>query len=406
MMTPCARSYSVAFGVTILCLTTAFVWPHAVAGAWLIAATGLAWGACAIVDRRKQEADAARTHTQAVVNVDVELERILGALHRIFAEENESAHVEMTQLRALLSDAFKNLNASFRDMNEQALEQRRAVRRIMENVSGASLQDDAQRVNVQQFAKDTAATLQFFVDLLVKVSAQSVQTVHKIDDMVEQMDAVFALLENVETIAEQTNLLALNAAIEAARAGDAGRGFAVVADEVRKLSSHSTHLNDQIRNQVRTVKVSVTDTRKVVGDMASRDMNSFLSNKSRADELLRQIQAINEATSNGLTDVSRITDRINETVGLAVRSLQFEDMGRQLVEHTASRLLWYDQLLRSLNERLRADVPPTGQWTPEELKAALHRLCDDIEQQHDQRKRQPRAPVAQSSVETGTVELF
>ena len=87
-------------------------------------------------------------------------------------------------------------------------------------------------VSVQDFAARTGDLLEHFVGLIVQLSRESLRIVYRIDGMSKEMDAVFALLKNVNTIAEETNLLALNAAIEAARAGEAGRGFAVVAGEM------------------------------------------------------------------------------------------------------------------------------------------------------------------------------
>src|SRR3546814_3928049 len=95
-----------------------------------------------------------------------------------------------------------------------------------------------------QFTQRTADLLEHFVGLILQLSSESLRIVYRIDEMSEEMDAVFALLRNVDTIAEETNLLALNAAIEAARAGEAGRGFAVVAGEIRNLADRkSTRLN-------------------------------------------------------------------------------------------------------------------------------------------------------------------
>src|SRR3546814_20930181 len=91
-----------------------------------------------------------------------------------------------------------------------------------------------------QFTQRTADLLEHFVGLLLQLSSESLRIVYRIDEMSEEMDAVFALLRNVDTIAADTNLLAPNAAIEAARCGEEGRRVTVAAGGCRELTNATT----------------------------------------------------------------------------------------------------------------------------------------------------------------------
>lgn len=110
---------------------------------------------------------------------------------------------------------------------------------MLGDITGQGSADQVSYLTMQEFTQATSSVLQYFIDLVVNISKQSVQTAYTIDDMVRQMAAIFALLANIKIITNDTHLLAPHAAVEAARAGEAGRGFAVVAAEVRCLSQHA-----------------------------------------------------------------------------------------------------------------------------------------------------------------------
>ena len=271
--------------------------------------------------------------------------------------EVESSCKELKQARGVIGDAVSNLGSSFSGLNNDIQNQKGMVASLIDNVSGASLKgtgDNDKAIGIKEFANETSEILTYFIDLLVNVSKQSIETVHKIDDMVYQMDEIFKLLEDIKTIADQTSLLALNAAIEAAHAGEAGRGFAVVADEVRKLSQHSNKFNDEIRDHVEKTRVSITDARRIVGDVASKDMNMAISAKSRVDMMLEEVGNMNSRVSENLCEVSLISDNINNNVNQAVRGLQFEDIVSQQIDSSQKYLeklkVFSNDILGSISE--------------------------------------------------------
>ncbi|WP_319381743.1 methyl-accepting chemotaxis protein [Thiomicrorhabdus sp.] len=208
-------------------------------------------------------------------------------------------------------------------------------------------------MSIQKFSSEIKVVLQYLIDLLTNASQRSNQTVAKIDDMVGQIEAIFNLLEDVKGIADQTNLLALNAAIEAARAGEAGRGFAVVADEVRKLSLNSNMLNEQIRTQAEKARHTVDQVRHIVSETATKDMEHAVSSQEKVGLMLSDLEAMNSGISDKLGDVSGMISEIEGSVSNAVRSLQFEDIVRQLVDQTMNHLQNLNQFSNEIRQFCR-----------------------------------------------------
>jgi methyl-accepting chemotaxis protein len=305
---------------------------------------------------------------------------------------------EMQRVRTLLGDAVAGLAASFQEMTQMAQHQGQLVNEIIER--GASGNGSSDGINIRTFAAETSTLMEHFIEILISVSKQSVETVHYIDDMVDHLDGIFKVLGDVKDIAEQTNLLALNASIEAARAGDAGRGFAVVADEVRKLSLRSAGFNDQIRERVNIAKQAIAKVRDTVGSIAARDMNVTIRAKERVNQLLGELQDMNEYYSEKIGEVYGIGERIGAAVEQGVRSLQFEDIAAQSLiagERHTERLesLWRE--LQALRQEHSAEV--ARGLDAQVVQAGILRL-------RESRQREHHKPVAQQSMASGSVELF
>ncbi|MCC9000243.1 MAG: methyl-accepting chemotaxis protein, partial [Candidatus Contendobacter sp.] len=226
----------------------------------------------------------------------------------------------------------------------------------------------------------------------------------KMEAMTDVVNQTFSLLGHVEMITKRTNLLSLNAFIEAARSGEAGRGFQVVATEMRNLSQSSAKMNEQIRSQVERSKKIVHETRDVVNQMAMRDMSSLVEAKDRADALFTKLDMMNQFISESLGQVSQVTQGIDRSVGLAVQSLQFEDIVGQLLTHADRELSEQEQVLADVYGRLsrfseRVQSGGNVQTALLELNNGLQALCGAT-------LIQKSAAVLQESMDEGDVELF
>ena len=309
--------------------------------------------------------------------VDVGL-RDAGAL---LQAESAGTEQEVQRVAGLIHEAAANLASEFERMSQIAKRQEEVVTQILEHSSGGG----ENSVNVRQFAEDTSKLMEEFIAILTSISEQSVETAHHIDDMVENLDGIFGLLDDAKSIADQTNLLALNAAIEAARAGDAGRGFAVVADEVRSLSARSTAFNDRIKEQVDRAKEAIAHVNRTVNAMASRDLQVTIDARNRVQRTLGAVEAMNVFFAEKIGEVSELGDEQVAAVSTVVRSLQFEDICRQSLEAAERGLGRMQELARMLAEAdgatnlMQSLAQARARWDAERHKAVDQKDMDSGE---------------------------
>ena len=306
---------------------------------------------------------------------------------------------ELNQIRSLLNCAIKGLVSSFNGLEQESSLQKDMVFNLVNDVSNDSKGNN----NIRDIAHQAAGKLQSFVEYISNISKQSMDLVDTLNVVKDDYNSVIKLLDEMDSISSQTNLLALNAAIEAARAGDQGRGFAVVADEVRSLSQRSQSFSDQIRSQFSRTSTTIEEAGNLVGTMASKDMNMTLSSQDNLGDMMRNIETKNNETTEKLAEISQVSATLNQHVGLAIQSLQFEDMINQLSTHIEKRVQLIDAMLQNSTDthNLMADAC-TNSLPYEQLNSLLKNSLNHSLQEKTQHK-----PVQQTAMDDGgDIELF
>lgn len=321
---------------------------------------------------------------------------VLLKTHEQFSTHFNGANEDLAQVQNLLGDAIQKLLDSFSGMH-QLIEEQREIGNEATNGS----HDDQQGVMTAQL-NETTETLKMLVGSIINNSKAGVELIEKMEVISVQVKGMLDVLSEIDAISKQTNLLALNAAIEAARAGEQGRGFAVVADEVRKLSARSDHFSNQIRNSVSQVHGAIEETEAYISKMASLDMNFALSAKTRLDKTLSHVQEANRKMSDVIVKQNEISSKVDQVVGAAVTSLQFQDMVGQLLGHSRLRLdtmqnAWQriDSLAKREQEGVRLTAAEIEQLSMEIV--AVFALADQVS---------ARNPVRQDTMESSDIELF
>lgn len=327
----------------------------------------------------------------------------VGRLSTLIAGELSSLQESISQVKKLISDAVTGLSAGFSTLSNETRAQEQMVMGLISNMSDLN-DEDSEQFTIKQFASETDEILNYFVGHIISVSKESMVMVHTIDDMVLNMNEISTLLADTKTIADQTNLLALNAAIEAARAGEAGRGFAVVASEVRELSVRSNEFNEKIKNAVTRSVGDMDKAQKIISEIASKDMSIAIKSKERVDEMMSNLNEMNGFIAAKLSEVSDITTRIESGVSLAVQSLQFEDINRQLCDYIGIHLNQIKEHFDSMNAQLMKASQET--MDTEEIIALIANINSLLSQDLEKINQNTRKTVQQDDMSEGEIELF
>ncbi|MBF8271291.1 MAG: Methyl-accepting transducer protein [Magnetococcales bacterium] len=331
--------------------------------------------------------------------------RIAEEIANEYRRELESVRFEMGQVKGLVQDAIGKLTDSFnglRDSSDRQLGLVTALTSSMDTTGGGADSKSGggeKKVNIRGFVSETDKILRTFVDHIILVSRQSMEMVHRIDELSMQMNEVVELLQDINGIAEQTNVLSLNARIVAARAGQAGEAFSVVASEVRKLARNSHEFSDRINGVVRKSKKNIEEAKGIIEIMASKDMSFAIDSKGRVDEMMHEVSEIDRFTEETIHKVTGLADQISSQVGVAIMSMQFEDMVTQLSGSMEKKFA----VLESFSQTMDADILfVDGLSQPEQLL----RLQQMLEVQQASFNAVDRGAVQQSSMDEGEVELF
>jgi methyl-accepting chemotaxis protein len=365
------------------------------------AAIGLGWFLLLEAALRTENAVAGRKTRQGVAVPEVIQESV-----ETCQEQFGLAKGELGQLQGLLTEAIAKLTAGFTAMLGYAEAQQQTAMQLAHGNYGRNIGMSAtgEALTIEAFISDTSSTLNSFVESIVDNSRDAMSVVEKMDAIKGQVDAVLGILSEIEAISRQTNLLALNAAIEAARAGEHGRGFAVVADEVRSLSQRTHHFSQQIRGNIEQVHESIHSMEGAIHTLASHDLNFALTSKLDVENTMGGIKRANEEMALKISDLTNITEKMGRSVQTTVTAMQFQDLSRQLLGHTVERLAGMDELMQRLDPVI--DLMSQGKLAisdsgaqPEVVEHAFKALVE-------LKERTARNPVAQTQLDSGSVELF
>ncbi|WP_217480292.1 methyl-accepting chemotaxis protein [Enterobacter chuandaensis] len=158
------------------------------------------------------------------------------------------------------------------------------------------------------------------------------QAIAAMEQIREESQRIYAILELIDGIAFQTNILSLNASVEAARAGEHGKGFAVVASEVRMLAQRSEGAAKDIR-QLLTASQATTQHGVEQVEHAGLTMRSIIESIEGLRSLLEELSQMSEQQRASIAQmndsIASIDASVQENVRHVAQTLQVAEEQRQ-----------------------------------------------------------------------------
>lgn len=326
------------------------------------------------------------------------LARVAEREGRALVDHAEFLRAEIDRVDTLVADAGGILTGSLRALDGLVRLQHGLALQVQETMRLHAGEDDADQMEMEDFSRSMLETLSTFTGYMLEISQSSVRLVDEVEVIRDRSGRMDNLLGEVDEIASRTHLLALNASIEAAHARQYGAGFAVVAGEVGKLADRSTHLNGQIQEQIAATREALQRTDEQVRAIASRDLSLIIASKARSESLVRAVETSNLQVAELVARLEANAAEIGRHVDHIVRSIQFEDLARQTLQHCRrdlEGLAGRAEAWSALRGRISGPGEPAAAL--EALGAALAEL-DDL----DAKTRQ----VTSQNLAAGEIDLF
>lgn len=295
------------------------------------------------------------------------------------AENSQTNTVRMIEGVEGLQRRYMDLNYRIEEMTGIVSNLHNGIQQVTNQISEQSGAIQQTSASVEQMTASMesvariASSKQEITQSLIRTSEEGGKKVSAalsaMNQMVQGIEEIRAIVELINDVAARTNLLAMNAAIEATHAGQYGRGFAVVAAEIRKLAESTASHTKKVGN-------TLADFMEKMRYLDEAAQVAFSTIKKLNEEILKFVDAFSEivrgtqeAASGGKQMVVGVTalrtsaetlrsasESMRGSVGEIHTSIQSL---REFAQESYSQLMTIGKELKTI-ETLESDISRIG----------------------------------------------
>ncbi len=255
----------------------------------------------------------------------VALNEMSGNLREMF-QEITSGTKTLSVASTELTEISKEMSANAEETTGRANTVATAAEEMSANMGSVAAATEETSVNINMVASaaeemsatiaEISANTEQTQSITRTAVTQSVNASTQIKELGSAALEIGKVTEAITEISEQTNLLALNATIEAARAGEAGKGFAVVANEIKELAKQTSEATGQIKEKIEAIQSasrgSVTEITRI-----SEVINEIDGKISMVVQTVHEQSSATQEIAENISQASQGIQEVNENVAQA-----------------------------------------------------------------------------------------
>ncbi len=174
---------------------------------------------------------------------------------------------------------------------------------------------------------------------LKQFESRSGQSAHILKQVIEDLTTMQDQLEGLRKIVMFLRVLCISTKVESARVGDERSGFGILGNDVAKMAV-------DIETQYGRLFARSTELSRLISEAFDRVVSIDTQRRQQArivfDRTLSNLHALTEKHAQSSLVAGEITSRyeaISRSIGEIVASMQFHDITRQRIEHSAESLI-------------------------------------------------------------------
>ncbi|MDX8389262.1 MAG: hypothetical protein R8M38_02110 [Mariprofundaceae bacterium] len=311
-------------------------------------------------------------------------------IHDGVEDEVSAIRSQIGQIQKLVVDAIASLHDSFEAVNGDTQEQMTLMSALMADIIDYG-PDAKMELNIFQKAEESGNVLKELIEVFMASSKNNLYALTKMDAMREHLNQMVRSANVSQEAIDKITCLA-----------EAGE---VDIDVLKQLTSQASKAHKLHIKQASKASSLYQEMHTLIDEVASRDMEDVFASKGKVEEILNHFYQINDLISNCRADVNMVNSRIRKHLGVAIRSLQFEDIVSQSLGHTTLHLDRMEGFVLHLSKGLAA-IKVSENMTVDEYSMQVAAIHAEMLNYRKELRLEEKNPVSQESMDEGDIDLF